>query len=69
MANREISQFASLAAGSQSPTMILPIVDTSLGHVAAANKQVTLNALFFDLGLNTSDGAVSMTGLLAAALS
>ena len=66
MANREISQFASLAAGSQSPTMILPIVDTSLGHVAAANKQVTLNALFFDLGLNTSDGAVSMTGLLAA---
>lgn len=66
MANREISQFATMAAGAQSSTMYLPIVDTSLGHVALANQKITLNSLFFDLGANTSDGATGMSGLLAA---
>ena len=66
MANRKISQFATLAAGSQSSAMVLPIVDLTLGATDAANKKVALDSLFSDLGLDTADGATGMTGLLAA---
>ena len=63
MANRKITQFAALASGAQAPTMVLPIVDPSLGSTAAANKKVTLNNLFADLGLNTTDKGIAQTGV------
>lgn len=63
MANRKITQFTALTAGTQTPTMVLPIVDPTLGNTAAANKKVTLNNLFFDLGLNTTDKGIAQTGV------
>ena len=63
MANRKITQFTALASGAQTPTMLFPIVDPSLGATDAANKKVTLNNLFADLGLNTTDKGIAQTGV------
>lgn len=65
MANRKITQFTD-AAGTQTSTWVMPIVNPALGAVDAANLKTSLNDLFKDLGQNTSDGATGMTGLLAA---
>jgi hypothetical protein len=65
MANRKISQFADLA-GAQTPTMEIPVRDPAAGSTDAGNRKSTLNDLFADLALNTTDKGVSMTGVATA---
>ena len=65
MANRKISQFSNLA-GAHTPTMTIPVVNPAAGSTAAGNRKTTINDLFADLGLNTTDKGVSMTGVATA---
>ena len=62
MSNRKISQFQNLA-GAQTPTMTIPVVNPAAGSTSAGNRKTTLNDLFADLAINTSDRGVSMTGV------
>ena len=65
MANRKITQYTNLG-GAQTPTMLMEVVDPALGSVDAANKKSTLNDLFADLALNTTDKGIAMTGVATA---